>query len=158
MQPLPARSARPSSPTGCLLLGLAPSRRTDGDPPWSGASGRRLAGLLRAPLAAHFALANLLDRWPGADGRGDRFDPAALRAAAARLLRRTDRPIIATGRPVAVALGLGGGFPPLRWGVLDDGRPAAYLPHPSGLTLWYNDLDNRCAAAAFLRAAAGLER
>jgi uracil-DNA glycosylase len=94
-----------------LFVGQAPSRDTEGGPPFSGRSGRRLAslcGLAHSDLPKMFDLANLLDRWPGKAGKGDAFPLEEARAGAARL-DLSGRPLVVlVGRNVARAFGAGG--------------------------------------------------
>lgn len=92
-----------------LLVGQAPSRDTCGGPPFSGRSGRRLAdlaGVEHSRLGEVFALVNLLDRWPGKNGRGDAFPMSEARAAAARLDLSKHDVVVLVGRNVARACGL----------------------------------------------------
>lgn len=76
-----------------VLVGQAPSRDTDGSAPFSGRSGRRLellAGIEPGELPSKFALANVLQRWPGsAVGKGDLFPAAEARKAVPSLTCRS---------------------------------------------------------------------
>lgn len=143
-----------------LLVGQAPSRDGHGvATPFSGASGRRLASLMGVPhaeLATRFRLANLLDRWPGARGAGDAFPLAEARAGWRRIADAGLPPrTVLIGFAVARACGYGDAAP-LTWLPGPDGGLVAVVPHPSGLSRWWNDPAGRAAAAAFLSAVAGV--
>lgn len=136
-----------------LLVGQAPSGRAPGAAPLDGPSGRRvarLAGVLE--LGDAFDAANLLGEFPGKQGKGDAFPAAAARLAAAAL-DLSGRPLVVLGgRGVAAAFGEGGrawleAFP-LR------GIPAIVVPHPSGVSHWWNCPANAARASLVLRAAA----
>jgi uracil-DNA glycosylase len=138
-----------------VLVGQAPSRDTDGRAPFSGKSGQRLerlAGLGSGELQARFALANVLQRWPGSAGKGDLFPMADARRAAPRLLRAlAGRRVVAVGCAVAKALGVASALPDLTWRKFALLDAIAVVPHPSGVNRWWNEPGNRDAAAAFLR-------
>ncbi len=135
-----------------VLLGEAPSRSSDPLRPFSGRSGARLAALAGFPLADRFELRNLLDAWPGAGGKGSRWDArsAHVRAAETPL---DGRRVIFVGRRVATAYGHGND-PWMTWH--DDGRGfvCAVIPHPSGIVRFWNDPASAAAVGAFLRASA----
>lgn len=138
-----------------LIVGQAPSEDTDGRPPFTGRSGARLADLLGIPHAAlprYVDLVNLIDRWPGKTkrGKGDQFPMGEARAAATMLLSVTphDR-IVACGVRVADALGLPD-IRPLETRTIG-ARLFLMLPHPSGVNLWWNDVDHIAAATERLR-------
>lgn len=137
-----------------LIVGQAPSRDTDGQAPFTGRSGARLADLLGIPhpaLPRYVDLVNLIDRWPGKRGKGDRFPIGEARAAAAMLLSVTphDRIVVCGGR-VAEALGLPVDIRPLETHTRGP-RLFLMLPHPSGVNLWWNDPDHVAAATERLR-------
>ncbi len=143
-----------------LLLGEAPSRSTEGAPPFSGRSGERLrelAGVDRLDEA--FSVANLLDRWPGRDGKGSAFPLDEARRAADRIEEQfVGRVVVLVGKRVCRAV-FGGEHPylePVQAEVLGRGRRggpfAAYvLPHPSGINRWWNVDTNRARARRILR-------
>lgn len=133
------------------IVGQAPGRHGNRRP-FDGASGRRLARLAGLgsyeQLAARCRLQNVLGRWPGKQGRGDAF-PLALARSGARASRFRGRgPVLLAGRRVAAAFGVRTGY--FEWGELR-GRPCAVIPHPSGISHWWNDPRNARRAAAFLR-------
>jgi uracil-DNA glycosylase len=139
-----------------LIVGEAPARTTVGAPAFTGPAGRRIAALAGVDdLRDAFDAVNLLDRWPGRQGKGAAFPPAQGRDAARALLERVGRrrPLVLAGRRVAAAFGLRA-LPYLERGDLA-GRPVWVLPHPSGVCRWWNDPANRDRAAALLRALAG---
>jgi uracil-DNA glycosylase len=152
-----------------VLVGEAPSRDTEGLPPFSGRSGARLAELLGEDPAEAFALENLLRRWPGpaGSGKGSAFPLGPARKGARRLLRAyRGRRFILAGWRVASAFGVRpcGHWPRELewcgdWAHSLDGSGAgagsfAVLPHPSGVNLWWNDPANVERARRFLREAA----
>ena len=142
-----------------VLVGQAPSKDTEGRSPFSGRSGKRIAELMDIPhneLAHHFALANILDYWPGKHGKGDAFplsDALAKGKRAREHLR--DRRVVAFGASVVKVLG---------YEITDDlmlqfaaraiGRTGsmllAFVPHPSGINRWWNDPQNTRRARTFL--------
>jgi uracil-DNA glycosylase len=135
------------------IVGEAPSMRTSR--PFAGRSGERLAELsglasLEA-LRDRFRLVNLLGHWPGPDasGKGSAFPMQEARSAAATL--RLPSGSLLCGRRVAAAFGLAAA-PYFAWCDVD-GRRVAVIPHPSGVSRWWNDPENVARARAFLRAA-----
>ena len=127
----------------------------------SGARLARLAGL--STLADAFELWNVLDRFPGAEARGDAFPLAeareAIRASESALRGRR---VVLLGGSVAAAVRWRGA--PLEWGVIEKTAwtperglelvaryDVALLPHPSGLNHWWNDPENEAAASRFLK-------
>ncbi len=132
-----------------LVVGQAPSAETVGLPPLSGRSGGRMAALLGGDFRERMRVVNLLGFWPGRrGGKGDRF-PHYEAAFRARLLRPgAHRAVLLLGRGVARCFGAAG-WPFLEWRRLGS-APAAVVPHPSGVSHWWNDPGNRAAARAFL--------
>lgn len=133
------------------IVGQAPGpangRRAAFEGP-SGARLERLAGLQPGELPARARLVNLLGAWPGRAGKGCRFPAGQAREAARRLRLRTDV-ILLAGRGVAAAFGEGG-RKYFEWFRLRR-RWAAVVPHPSGVSHWWNDPSNRRRAARFMR-------
>jgi hypothetical protein len=118
-------------------------------------SGRRLSDLLGAPFGAVADVANLLPAWPGyAPTKGDRFPTREARRAADQVLEcdRQHGTLILLGRGVAEAFGLAD-LPFFKWRRLADGRLVVVIPHPSGVSRWWNEASRRAAARAYLRAA-----
>jgi uracil-DNA glycosylase len=146
-----------------MLIGQAPSKGTEDKTPFSGETGTRIAGMAKMPpsaLAGHYALRNALDYFPGKEGKGDAFPPEEAKAAIERIVDQVkgtevDR-LIFVGRGTANAFALDvdhvGGY--LAWFRTAATGPRvwlAILPHPSGINRWYNDPQNRAAAALFLQ-------
>lgn len=152
------------------FVGEAPSASTDGEPPFVGRSGSRLADLLTVPLRQlpmFFELHNLLSRHPGREGKGSAF-PLEEATREARELCRAERiarhappyrRVLLAGHRVAEAFGISGGeyfqwvFPPP---ARDPQNSAAnyifaVFPHPSGINLWWNEAANARRARAFLQ-------
>lgn len=98
---------------------------------------------------------NLLRRWPGPQGKGSRFPVEEGRQAAQGMLqdleRREDDPthLILCGRRVAAAFGIRSAF--FEWHFYLAERPVVVVPHPSGVSTWYNDRGNRKKALEFLK-------
>lgn len=131
------------------IVGEAPSMRTSR--PFAGASGRRLAELADASLddlRGRFRLVNLLAHWPGPNphGKGAAWNARAARDRAATV--RLPPGSLLCGRRVARAFGRSS-QPFFEWvgGV-------AVIPHPSGVSRWWNDPGNYELARRFVREAA----
>ena len=143
-----------------LLLGAAPSRSSDPSRPLIGGhSGTKLQELCGLNLRQYFEAfdrADLLQAYPGSIWP----KVQASAAAAALLPALRGRRVVLVGRGVAEAFGLRA--PALEWTrLLYSGDASAYievayLPHPSGLNLWWNCPANTEAAAKFMRAEAAL--
>lgn len=140
------------------LYGQAPSR--DSIIPFSGASGRALASRMGLPnhgmLHDLYVIENVIDYWPGTNGKGDRFpiDEARENATAMRSRWTQYDRVLIVGLGTAKAFGLGGKLLPLIWHPIDDGTLLAIVPHPSGVNRYWNDPLNEARANAFLRSAA----
>lgn len=135
-----------------LIVGQAPSRLSDPSEPLSGRSGRRLASLCALSLdefLAAYQRVNLIDRFPGKAGKGDLFPVAEARTAAKAILaRRRPRRLVLLGGEVWRAFGLARPPAPFLW--LQAGRHEVSLcPHPSGISLWWNDPRNVGQARSF---------
>lgn len=134
-----------------LLVGEAPCRR--GGEPFTGRAGTVLAELAGFPPRREFDCVNLLQQWPGQDGKGSAFPLHDARVAAAAMLSvlPQGRVVVVAGKRVAQAFGI---RKPefLRWYAVG-GKVVGVLPHPSGINRWLNDPANREAAGTFLRSA-----
>lgn len=137
-----------------LLIGPAPGPSFHGEP-LSGRAGRRLSRLCGLSLPAYlkwFERINLFDKYPGAKEKGDDFDHVAARVAACQLtpvLRR--RYTVLLGQNVARAFHMDGS-PRFVWhDEIGDGALVAVCPHPSGISLWWNDERNVRRARTFWR-------
>lgn len=131
------------------IVGEAPSMRTSR--PFAGRSGERLAELAGVSLDVlrdRYRLVNLLRHWPGPNphGKGSAWEPglARDRAAAIRLAPGS----ILCGRRVAQAFGL----PRVAFFEPDE-RGVVVIPHPSGISRWWNDPQNVDEARRFLEGA-----
>lgn len=126
--------------------------------PFAGRSGDRLADLLGAAslrdLRDRYRLVNLLGYWPGPSpsGKGSAF-PLDEARRAAETLPLADGSLLC-GRRVAQAYGLAR-VPFLEW-IDARGRRVAVIPHPSGVSRWWNDPENVRRARIFLEAARAL--
>ena len=149
-----------------LMIGQAPSRETDGLPPFVGKCGKFLAELMGMTqdemLAAH-DFRNVLGKWPGKGINGDRFPMAEAREAADRLIPECrGRAVILLGSNVARAFSLKKfGYMEL-YQIRDPKDPGqvmvpllAVVPHPSGVNRFYNDPTKRYVVSKFLRSLAG---
>lgn len=136
-----------------ILMGQAPGPKDDDDA-LGGGIGDRLAELCGLSgireLDQKFKRMNLLTRFPGKAGKGDKFPRAEAKARALQLtpgLRNRD--VIFLGRNVAYAFGL----LKVDWFEMIHHRPGSFVccvaPHPSGVNLWWNDLSNRLYAKKF---------
>ena len=141
-----------------LIVGQAPGRRGDGEP-LSGQAGRRLSslcGLSYAEYLERFERVNVLREWPGKAGKGDAF-PTEEAERGAFFLRsvafRGGREVVLLGRSVARAFGFTARAPLFRW-MPEVDAVVALAPHPSGVSLWWNDPANRRDAERFWRSLA----
>jgi len=134
-----------------LLVGQAPGESGDGIP-LSGRCGRKLCGLMKTDLDDYlekFDRVNVLDFFPGKNGKGDAFPINKAREMASRI-RLGERPfVVLLGRNVARAFGMAK-MDPLTWTTVR-GTPVALVPHPSGVNRWWNDCTNVRRARRFLR-------
>lgn len=140
-----------------LLIGQAPGPRSDPADPLAGRCGARLAGLCgieQTRFLELFERVNLLDKFPGKAGKGDRFDVNKARKKAIDLLllgTMRDRRVVMLGANVARTFG----FPPseqLLWSMIDGGGfQVAFCPHPSGVSRWWNEKTNVAKALLFWR-------
>lgn len=135
-----------------LILGEAPGggRHRSG-----GTATRRIRDLAERDLEEWADWINLIEEWPGpARGGGSAWNAraAAARAAELRPTLAEYRGVICLGRRVGQAMIPGGsGFPFFRW--IDDVRGArlVVIPHPSGVSRWWNEPANVVQAKVFLR-------
>lgn len=136
------------------IVGQAPG--PSGGEPFRGRSGARLAALMGLAsveeLADRANLVNVLSSFPGKAraGKGDAFPLERARRAARRM--RLAGTILFAGKGVARAFGIGGAEY-FEWRAIDAATTAAVIPHPSGVSRWWNEPGNEERARAFLRAA-----
>lgn len=136
-----------------VLVGQAPSRTGNPKRPLEGrplsTKLASLAGISRSSYLKQFDRYNVLDFWPGKNGKGDRFPLAKARERARKLTRKlTGRVVVFVGQRTAEAFGYGD-LEPLAW--KDCGRYyAALLPYPSGVNRWFSEPSNRVCASEFM--------
>lgn len=145
-----------------LMVGEAPGPRNSG---FSGPSGKRLAELMGDDWRYRVGVVNLFDEWPGSAGpKGSEFDATAARGAAAMLLKAhpplpKGGKLMLAGRRVARAFGVPAKTQYFESVVLRaygvDGTRRAFVacvvPHPSGISHWWNDGVNRARARRWFR-------
>lgn len=143
-----------------LIIGQAPARRMDGRdvPAFSSASGARLAKLAGvgdagADLQGHFETMNLVSRYRGKQGKGDKFDVTAAKLMAAEILvwleAQQPRVVLLMGRGVGRAFGCENAEYLRPW--LWDQHTFVLFPHPSGVNRWWNEQWNVSAAQKLLQ-------
>ena len=145
-----------------LFIGQAPSRETDGQPPFVGKCGKFLAeellGMPQAEMLEKFDFYNVLERWPGKGINGDLFPLTKAKVGARGLVEKmAGRTVILLGNNVARAFGVQA-FQYFRWyDVRHPDSPAvviakrcAIVPHPSGRNRIFNLQSNRLVARKFL--------
>jgi uracil-DNA glycosylase len=142
-----------------LVIGQAPSRGRSNREPLSGASGQRLArlcGLSLPDFLKTFDRDNVLRRYPGKAGKGDRFPAGTARRRAAKLAQTFERGqlVILLGGNVADAFEMGflRSGTPCRWHV-DPINCIFYalVPHPSGVNRQWNNPDRVATAERFFK-------
>ncbi len=136
-----------------LIVGQAPAKSGGEAQAFRGSrSGERLASLLgidEAEIGIAVETRNLLAEYPGSPGHGDHFDMGRARVQAGRMsgeLARFRR-VVLCGRKVLEAFVLGD-MEALEWRKAY-GTTIGYLPHPSGVSRWWNDPRNRERAREF---------
>jgi uracil-DNA glycosylase len=138
-----------------LIIGQAPSRNREAEPPLSGRSGSRLAKLAGVSLGEFLALTdrvNLVEWFPGSAGRkGDRFPvKEAEERSHAILPMCSGHRVILLGANVSRTFRFGTP-PPFKWALSKTPVYAEWTlcPHPSGVNLWWNDPANVESARRF---------
>jgi len=140
-----------------LIIGQAPGPHGS-VAPLSGRCGERLAGLCGLDMLAFglaFERVNLIDAFPGKDGKGDAFPIEVARERAVSLLlngRLFNRKVVMLGAGVARAFGIRS-FTFLEW-AQNEALALAIAPHPSGVSRWWNVPENVKAAEQFWRSLA----
>jgi uracil-DNA glycosylase len=141
-----------------LIVGQGPSKGGEGtkplDGPGTGDKLAELAGLPREEMLSRCTAVNLLSKWYGKNGHGDKFPSAEAKKQAEKLRnawKDFDR-IVLLGWNVASAFHIKGSKEEcLRWTTDKDGHVVAVVPHPSGASRWYNEPKNTSAAEKFMR-------
>ena len=134
-----------------LIIGQAPGGSGDGIP-LSGRCGRKLCGLMKTDLDDYletFDRINVLESFPGKNGKGDSFPTRKAREMASKIELHGRPLVVLLGRNVARAFGLAK-MDPLTWTTVH-GTKVALVPHPSGVNRWWNDCTNVRRARRFLR-------
>ncbi len=147
------------------FLGQAPSRETDGRPPFTGKCSKFLAELLgttQEQMLQDHDFINVLDRWPGSSFKGDKFPiPEAKIAARKKLEQLRGKTVVLLGHNVARAFECEK-FRYFEWYQIRNPENLAdtvvplltVVPHPSQISRHWNKEENRLVAAKFLRALA----
>lgn len=153
----------PEQPVRLLFIGQAPSRETDGLPPFVGKCGRFLAELLgttQEAMLRDYDFLNVLERWPGPGVHGDLFPMPEAKERAKLLLDGPcrGRAVVLLGNNVARAFGLKRFQYMELYQVREDADPTqvkvplvTVIPHVSGVVRHWNRPEARLAAAKFLR-------
>lgn len=128
-----------------VLVGLDPGERSNEVLPPGRPSGARIASLAGLDERGYLSTFDRLNMHR-------RPSPAAEdRSAGGRLGSVVrGRRVVALGRRVSVAVGTVGWF---EWDISPRGFVVAAMPHPSGLSQWWNYQGNRDRASSFLRTA-----
>ena len=145
--------------TKTLLIGQAPGPNTDPARPLypfpaSSAGGRlcKFMGISVEEYLDIFDRVNLLQEFPGKEGKEDKFPPRLAKVAAAAILPLlSGRTVVFIGRNVANSFGFSSlGFH--SWDHHPDhGMKMACVPHSSGRSHWYNNPDNVRQSVSFWR-------
>lgn len=143
------------------FVGQAPSRETDGQPPFTGRCGAFLANLMdmtQEEMLREHAFLNVLDKWPGKGLGGDKFPMVqAMTAAKEKLELLRKKPLVVLlGNNVARAFGAKD-FSYFSWyeirnpeNITDVVVPRmSVVPHPSGVNRHWNRAENRDIARKF---------
>ena len=137
-----------------LLIGEAPSKNEYPPTPLEGRIGKRLAalaGLTFEEFLERFDRVNLLDVRQDTREKGFEFDMASARknALAAWARFKAGQTVILLGKRVADAFGLK--TVPYFQGVTLSEARVYVMPHPSGVSRWWNDPANVKQAEEFMR-------
>ena len=144
------------------FVGQSPSRTSDGQPPFTGKCGKFLAELMgttQEQMLKDHDFINVLDYWPGAGIKGDKFPiPEAKVAAKRKLEQLRGRTVVLLGHNVARAFCCER-FRYMEWYEIRSPENfedvvvplLTVVPHPSGVNRWYNREENRMVAGKFLR-------
>jgi hypothetical protein len=142
--------------TKIVLIGQAPSRFGDPRQPLCMSIAKKLSMLIGMSYLEYFDTfdrMNVLDHWPGANEKGDKFPMREARVKAQEIVQSlVERKVIFVGRATALAFGFRTQF--FEW-VEFAGFTAAAIPHPSGVNYWWNEKHNVELASKFLRDALG---
>lgn len=142
------------------FIGQAPSRETDGKPPFTGKCGKFLAELLgttQEQMLVDHDFVNVIDYWPGKGPNGDKFPMTEAKIRARAMLKTlSDRTVVLLGANVARAFGASKFEYFSRYQILDPETKKVVvsqmtvIPHPSGINRKWNDPEIRIYAYKFL--------
>jgi hypothetical protein len=127
-----------------VFVGQAPGRSA-GRP----LAGSRLPKLLRITpeeFLSRVETVNVLEEWPGKSGRGDAFPLKVARERAAVMDLPGD-PVVLVGKNVARAFGVNRDY--FEWTEVR-GKRAVVIPHPSGVSRWFNSENNQLRFRCFI--------
>lgn len=128
-----------------VIVGQAPAIA----PGRTSARVKELFGIEEEELKQRAEWINLIDEYPGKDGKGDAFD-LALAAEKAATLDFTNKRAIFLGQNVAMAFGLTSKIDYMRWYDMHGGR-IAMIPHPSPINFYYNDVHAKMKVSQFCK-------
>jgi uracil-DNA glycosylase len=142
------------------LIGQAPSRETDGKPPFTGRCGAFLAGLMgttQERMLEDHEFLNVLDRFPGKGINGDLFPRDKAEIAARGILPSLrGKVVILLGSNVARAFGAKSFTYYEKYEIRDPANRSEIIvplmvvvPHPSGVVRHWNIPQNREIARKF---------
>lgn len=148
-----------------LFIGQAPSKETEGKPPFVGRAGALLASLMdttQEKMLEENDFINVLNFWPGKGIGGDKFPMDQATEAAKKIVPQLrGRIVILLGSNVARAFGVKSFKYAEYYEIRNPDRPSeilvptiAVIPHPSGVNRYYNNPNNRFFIAGFLKGAA----
>lgn len=140
---------RPGINWNVTFVGQAPNSSDDSENPLCGECGRKLAKLLGFSENEYtkFRRVNLNKRFPGKAGKGDGFNFSEGRQTAGSV-ELNGRNFVLLGEKVAECFG----FQFDKLAVKERGANRFLIfPHPSGVNTFWNEAENRAAAAVALR-------
>lgn len=137
-----------------VVVGQAPPEGADDLPAFSDRSGTRLRKLLKCKDEDEFRerwdAFNVLPKWPGKAGKGDKFPLKAAKAVARRVVLRSRVALLFGGAGGAFGVDVWFQWRSLPGRDIDDEVMGVALPHPSGVNRWWNVVENRLKAEKFL--------
>jgi uracil-DNA glycosylase len=145
-----------------LIVGQAPSRETEGKPPFTGKCGAFLAELMgttQDEMLEANEFINVLSHWPGKGINGDKFPVTEATISAQKLLpTMRGRRVILLGANVARAFGAKNFRYFERYEIRNPAKISdtivpfmVVVPHPSGRNRYWNKPEHRENAKKFFR-------
>lgn len=142
------------------FVGQAPSKETDGKPPFTGRCGAFLAQLMgttQEKMLVDHDFLNVLNSWPGKGVGGDRFPFIEAKVAAQKMFPQLrNRIVILLGANVAKAFGMRQFRYLERYEMRNPQNLSdvvvplmIVIPHPSGVNRYWNFPDNRMIVSKF---------